>query len=589
MEKNIKDKIEVWLQNLNYCFNNELNAPISKVMYFRPSYKLIADNILMCVEKFNSHLNSGEAWLYTTKLVDSIKTNLIVNNKNFQSAFKGEFFDISNHQNNNIYLYDDKHKSNNFYYLKNIPITSMSNQKELDFLLIINGFPMVNIEIVDSELICSDIRLSSYIEDIIDEFPDAYTFNKIIIFTDGTTYKVGTMYDFIEDYIIFNEAFSDDSLNKKYPLTVLNNILNADKIMQVLIEVENTNDINNYIKKNIKNFKILENENIDLFTDMKDERESEIIINEVYSEENEHFLEDDTLELILDSFNPNLDEVIFDKKFIEKVEDAIEIPDFTQNKLYIEDYQSTKNHKTLELIVEANKNLVKKYANKYKFYETSSLNIEDMYQLGYMGLIKAVNKFDCEAECELSTYAHYWINQFISRGIKNYSLNIRLPVHVWDHLSKLKKYEKKSLDIYQKIDYEWIRTKMGISKEKIDELIAIRSRYQNNISIDIEILEGDNTTLLDMLHSDYNLEEDILKRDLIKQIQDCLDILDKRSKDIIIKRFGLNGEIPMTLEEIGALHNITRERVRQIEKNSLLKLKQLPITKNLLDYCEEDI
>src|SRR5699024_7443481 len=143
------------------------------------------------------------------------------------------------------------------------------------------------------------------------------------------------------------------------------------------------------------------------------------IINEVYSEENEHLLEDDSLELVLDSFNPNLDEVIFDEKFIEKVENSIEIPDFTQNKLYIEDYQSTKNHKTLEIIVEANENLVKKFANKYKFYETSSLNIEDMCQFGYMGLIKAVNKFDYEAECELSTYAYYWINQSICRGIKN--------------------------------------------------------------------------------------------------------------------------------------------------------------------------
>ena len=110
-----------------------------------------------------------------------------------------------------------------------------------------------------------------------------------------------------------------------------------------------------------------------------------------------------------------------------------------------------------------------------------------MYQLGYIGLLKAVERFDVEMENEFSTYAIHWIRQSITRGINDSSLLVRIPVHRWDSLANLRKLEYKSEIKFDRVDYDWISKESDLSKEKIMELVMIRNTFMNNVSLDIPV------------------------------------------------------------------------------------------------------
>src|SRR5699024_1089567 len=120
-------------------------------------------------------------------------------------------------------------------------------------------------------------------------------------------------------------------------------------------------------------------------------------------------------------------------------------------------------------------------------YQTTSMDFDDMYQLGYIGLLKAVERFDLDMENEFSTYAIYWIRQTIMRGINYESLVIRIPVHRWDSLAKLRKLENISEVNFSRVDYEWISKELGLTMEKLLELIMIRNTFMNNVSLDIPV------------------------------------------------------------------------------------------------------
>lgn len=592
MGKDIKNEIELWLQSLGYSLNNELYPQIAKMSYYRPSYKIMADTVLMAIKDHNPTVDSNEAWRYTTKFVNGMKSNLIINNSYFQSVFKNGLFNPStNKQNDSINLFDTKEDTNNKYnFLKNIWISSDRDRRKFDFILIINGFPLVIIEVIDQNKLSSFEKSFFNLEESFDKFPMFFNFNKLILLTDGVTYKLGSLYDFPEDYIVFRNQIEDSVEMDKYSINQLERILSNKNILKFLKINKNSKQIHNYIENNLK--KEVE---IPL---KKDAINDGLAIDKIVEQKNnidqkesgqaiESLDEDEELSFLADFFNPDLSEVLDSEDFKKKLRKTREVPDFKENKSYIEDFQKNRNMNTLETLIKANERLILKEVNRFIRYQTTSMDFDDMYQLGYIGLLKAVERFDLEMENEFSTYATYWIRQSITRGINDSSLLVRIPVHRWDSLANLRKLEYKSEEKFNKVDYDWISKESDLPKEKVMELVMVRNTFMNNVSLDIPVGIDEDTSLGEFIaDEDYSVEEIITSMDLRNSLEEILNILDGRSKDVIIKRFGLNGQEPMTLEEIGEIYDVTRERIRQIESKALRKLRHPSRTKKIKVYCE---
>lgn len=592
MGKDIKDGIELWLESLGYNLNNELYPKIEKMSYYRPSYKIMADTVLMAIKDHNPTVDSNEAWRYTTKFVNGMKSNLIINNSYFQSVFKNGFFNpLTNKQNGKINLFDIKEDTNNKYnFLKNIWISSDRDRRKFDFILIINGFPLVLIEVIDKDKLSSFEKSYSSLEESFDKFPMFFNFNKLILLTDGVTYKLGSLYDFPEDYIVFRNQIEDSVEMDKYSINQLERILSNKNILKFLKINKNSKQIHNYIENNLK-----KEAEIPL---KKDARNDGLAIDKIVDQKNnidqkesgqaiESLDEDEELSFLADFFNPDLSEVLDSEDFKKKLRKTREVPDFKENKSYIEDFQKNRNMNTLEIFIKANERLIIKEVNRFIGHQTTSMDFDDMYQLGYIGLLKAVERFDLEMENEFSTYAIHWIRQSITRGINDSSLLVRIPVHRWDSLANLRKLEYKSEEKFNKVDYDWISKESDLPKEKVMELVMIRNTFMNNVSLDIPVGIDEDTSLGEFIaDEDYSVEEIITSMDLRNSLEEILNILDGRSKDVIIKRFGLNGQEPMTLEEIGEIYDVTRERIRQIESKALRKLRHPSRTKKIKVYCE---
>ena len=592
MGKDIKNEIELWLQSLGYSLNNELYPQIAKMSYYRPSYKIMADTVLMAIKDHNPTVGSNEAWRYTTKFVNGMKSNLIINNNYFQSVFKNGFFNpLTNKQNDKINLFDIKEDTNNKYnFLKNIWISSDRDRRKFDFILIINGFPLVLIEVIDKDKLSSFEKSFSSLEEAFDKLPMFFNFNKLILFTDGVTYKLGTLYDFPEDYIVFGNQIEDSVEMPKYSINQLEKILFNKNILKFLRINKNSNQIHNYIENNVK-------KEVEISL-KKDARNDEFGIDKIVDPKNninekesgqaiEYLEEDEELTFLADFFNPDLSEVLDSEDFKKRLKQTREVPDFKENKSYIEDIQNNENMNTMETFIKANEKLVLKEVNRFVRYQTTSMDFDDMYQLGYIGLLKAVERFNLDMENEFSTYAVHWIRQSITRGIKDSSLLVRIPVHRWDSLAKLRKLEYRSEIKFDRVDYDWISKESDLSKEKIMELVMIRNTFMNNVSLDIPVGVDEDTSLGELIaDKDYSVEEIILNMDLRNKLEEILDTLDDRSKDVLIRRFGLNGQEPMTLEEIGEIYNVTRERIRQIESKALRKLRHPSRSKKYKAYCE---
>ncbi|MFA5609003.1 MAG: sigma-70 family RNA polymerase sigma factor [Alcaligenes sp.] len=592
MGKDIKNEIELWLQSLGYSLNNELYPQIAKMSYYRPSYKIMADTVLMAIKDHNPTVDSNEAWRYTTKFVNGMKSNLIINNSYFQSVFKNGFFNpLTNKQNGKINLFDIKEDTNNKYnFLKNIWISSDRDRRKFDFILIINGFPLVLIESLENNSPSSFEKSFSSLEESFDKFPNFFNFNKFILLTDGDTYKLGSLYDFPEDYIVFRNQIEDSVERDKYSINQLERILSNKNILKFLKINKNSKQIHNYIENNLK-----KEAEIPL---KKDARNDEFAIDKIVDPKNninekesgqaiEYLEEDEELTFLADFFNPDLSEVLDSEDFKKRLKQTREVPDFKENKSYIEDIQNNENMNTMETFIKANEKLVLKEVNRFVRYQTTSMDFDDMYQLGYIGLLKAVERFNLDMENEFSTYAVHWIRQSITRGINDSSLLVRIPVHRWDSLAKLRKLEYRSEIKFDRVDYDWISKESDLPKEKVMELVMIRNTFMNNVSLDIPVGIDEDTSLGEFIaDEDYSVEEIITSMDLRNSLEEILNILDGRSKDVIIKRFGLNGQEPMTLEEIGEIYDVTRERIRQIESKALRKLRHPSRTKKIKVYCE---
>lgn len=250
-------------------------------------------------------------------------------------------------------------------------------------------------------------------------------------------------------------------------------------------------------------------------------------------------------------------------------------------KLIKEGSETEKNNAKKQLI-QANLRLVVSIAKKYI---GQGVLFMDLVQEGSLGLIKAAEKFDYRKNFKFSTYATWWIKQTIIRAISNHSRTIRIPVHMLD---KIKRYNKACINIIHNeltdVDDETISRISGLDLKKIEEVK--NALKKEPISLDTLVTE--DLCIQDYIEDTTYISPEISTQNKlqIKDIEKLINTLDKREREIIQKRYGIDNNEPKTLEQIGNVMGFSKERIRQIENIALQKLRKVHNVNRLKSYLD---
>ncbi len=242
-----------------------------------------------------------------------------------------------------------------------------------------------------------------------------------------------------------------------------------------------------------------------------------------------------------------------------------------------------RGHRAKQALVEANLRLVVSIAKRHS---GKGLSFLDLIQEGNLGLLKAVEKFDYRKNFKFSTYATWWIRQAITRAIADQARTIRIPVHMVETIHKVSRVSRKLLqELGHEPSVEEIAAEMGIAPDKVREYMKIAL---DPVSLEMPIGEEEDSHLGDFIQDDDSPSpsESVSQTMLREQLFEVLKTLTPREEQVLKLRFGLIDGRMRTLEDVGKIFNITRERIRQIEAKALRKLRHPSRSKRLKDYLD---
>ena len=351
------------------------------------------------------------------------------------------------------------------------------------------------------------------------------------------------------------------------------NLEDVEKACEDLeLSAEETDDIIDYVKAYAK----IQDDDVDLDFGDDDDVSDELLSEELEEVKQEELTFDDSA--ILDDESHTYDSVKLYLRGIGKVSLLTAEEEIELAKRIEQGDQAAK-----EKLIEANLRLVVHVA---RHYINRGLTLLDLIQEGNIGLIKAVEKYDYTKGFKFSTYATWWIKQSISRAIADQGRTIRIPVHMVDTVNKISKYQRKLVqELGRDPTSDEIAEAMGgdLSGAKIRE---IQRMIFEPVSIDTPVDPEGDSSLIDFIE-DKNVITPIgyvTQNSLKDTILELFDGLTEREAQVLKLRYGLDGERTHTLEEVGYIFNVTRERIRQIEGKALKKLRNPSKLKRLAEY-----